>query len=212
MRKSRFLVIPLVLFFLMACSLSNGIQQIKSAVTQLPALLTSAPTALGAVQTLAAGQTSGTDCGTSTPGGLGVALSTPKAVLEYTQQFTFTDSIVDGLPATTATLASAGASTFSSISNGFAAQFIGDPCNLSRIIINAPYTTDQSTVDQGLAVINILFSAIMPLDVQVPLLSWLAQSYSSVPVSGQEQTTIKTMQFTLSRAESEMTLEIVPAP
>ena len=98
MRKSRFLVIPLVLFFLMACSLSNGIQQIKSAVTQLPALLTSAPTALGAVQTLAAGQTSGTDCGTSTPGGLGVALSTPKAVLEYTQQFTFTDSTVDGLP------------------------------------------------------------------------------------------------------------------
>jgi hypothetical protein len=51
----------------------------------------------------------------------------------------------------------------------------------------------------------------MPLDVQFPLLAWLSQNYADVPVSGQQQTVIKNMQFTLQRNQDQMTLEIVPA-
>ncbi len=60
----------------------------------------------------------------------------------------------------------AGRRLFRMIANGFSAQFIGDPCNLSRILITAPYTDQQATVDQGLAAATVLFSAIIPLDVQ----------------------------------------------
>ena len=49
------------------------------------------------------------------------------------------------------------------------------------------------------------------LDIQVPPLTWLAQNYTNVPVSGQKQTTIGKMQFTLSRTQNEMNLEILPA-
>jgi hypothetical protein len=45
----------------------------------------------------------------------------------------------------------------------------------------------------------------------LPLLTWLATDYSSVQVGGTKQTTIKNMQFTLSRTQTEMSLEIVPA-
>lgn len=97
------------------------------------------------------------------------------------------------------------------VSEGFSARFIGDPCNLSRILINAPFTDNQDTIDQGLAAANILLTAIIPLEVQLPLVTWLATTYSNVPVSGQQQTTIGTMQFTLSRTQNEMSLEILPA-
>jgi hypothetical protein len=82
---------------------------------------------------------------------------------------------------------------------------------LSRILINAPYTDNQATIDQGLAAANVLLTAIIPLDVQLPLIAWLATTYSNVPVSGQQQTTIGSMQFTLARTQSEMSLEILPA-
>jgi hypothetical protein len=213
MRKNRWLVIPFFMLFVLACGLTNGIQQIKEATTQLPGLLTGAPTALGALETMAASAIPPSNCAATTPsaGGLGIVLDRTKSILEATGQLTFTDGTVAGQPASTATLSSAGASSFSAISNGFAAQFIGDPCNLSRILIKAPYTDQQATVDQGLAAATLLFSTLMPLDVQLPLLAWLSENYSKVPVSGQQQTTIKNMQFTLSRTQSEMTLEIVPA-
>lgn len=51
----------------------------------------------------------------------------------------------------------------------------------------------------------------MPLDMQLPLVTWLADNYTKVPVSGQRQTTILKMQFTLSRTQNEMNFEIVPA-
>ena len=211
MRNIRWLVMPFLLLFVLGCGLISGVQNLQNAAsTQLPGILTSAPTALGAVETVAAEQAS-SNCSTPTSGGLGIALDRAKTVLQATQQFTFTDGTVDGQPASTATLASAGASTFSAIANGFSAQFIGDPCNLSRILVTAPYTDQQETVDQGLAAVNILFAAIIPLDVQLPLLAWLSQNYSNVAVSGQQQTTIKNMQFTLSRTQSEMSLEILPA-
>ena len=118
--------------------------------------------------------------------------------------------LIDGQPVSTATLTSTAASAFPDIANGFSAQFIGDPCNLSKIMVTAP-RADQQTADQGMAIINILISGFMPLDVQVPLLAWLAQNYPNVPVSGKEQTTIGTMMFTLQRTQTEMTLEVVPA-
>ena len=210
MRLTRFLAIPFVMLFVLACGLTNGIQQIQQAATQLPGMLTSMPTAMGAVETSVAAQASG-NCSTPTPGGLGITLDKAKTVLQITQQFTFTDGTLDGQPVSTATLASAAASTFSAIANGFSAQFIGDPCNLSKILVTIPRTDQQNMADQGIGVINILFSAFIPPEIQLPLLAWLAENYANVPVSGQQQTTIGTMQFTLQRTQAIMTLEIVPA-
>jgi len=213
MRNIRRLVLPFLLLFVLGCGLISGVQNLQNAAsTQLPDILTSAPTAMGAIETMAASAMPPSNCpATPSAGGLGVALDTAKTVLQASGQFDFADGTVDGQPASTATLASAGASTFSAISDGFSAQFIGDPCNLSRILVKAPYTDQQETVDQGLAAATILFSAIIPLDVQLPLLTWLSQNYSNVAVSGQQQTTIKNMQFTLSRTQSEINLEIHPA-
>ncbi len=210
MHNKRWLVLPFLLLFALGCGLISGVQNISNAVsTQMPGILTGAPTTLGAIETVAAEPTS--TCGTPTSAGLGIVLEHVKTVLQATGQFTFTDGTVGGQPASTATLSSGGGSTFSAIANSFSAQFIGDPCNLSRILITAPYTDQQETIDQGLAAANLLFTAIIPLDVQVPLLAWLAENYSNVPVSGEQQTTIKNMQFTLSRTQNEMSLEIVPA-
>ena len=212
MRPIRLLLIPLMMLFVLACGLSNGIQQIQQVATQLPDILTNAPTALGVIETMVASAVPPSNCpATPTAGGLGIGSDRAKTVLQASGQFTFTDGTVDGQPASTATLASAGGSTFSAISNGFSAQFIGDPCNLSRILVKAPYTDQQATVEQGLAASTILFSSLMPLDVQFPLLAWLSQNYSNIPVSGQKQTTIKNMQFTLSRTQDQMSLEILPA-
>ena len=135
-----------------------------------------------------------------------------KAVLQYTQQVSFTEGTLNGQPVSTGTLSTTGASTFPAVSNGFSAQFIGDPCNLSEIKVITPRTDQQDTVDQGIAVVNTLFAAFMPPDVELPFLTWLAENYPNVPVSGQQQTTIGKMQFTLQRSTTNlMTLEIVPA-
>jgi len=211
MRTLMFLAVPVLFLIALSCGLCSGIQKIQDvATTQIPSILTSVPTTQGMIQTMAAVPT--TVCGTPAAGGLGVGMNNAKAVLQATGQFTFTDSTsADGQPVSTATLSAAAASNYSAISSDFSAQFIGDPCNLSRILITAPYTDQQATVDQGLAASTILFSAIMPLDVQLPLVTWLAQNYTNVPVSGQQQTTIKNMQFTLRRSANQMTLDIVPS-
>jgi hypothetical protein len=212
MHKTRWLVIPFIMLFVLACGLSNGIQQLQQAASQIPDILTSAPTSLGAIQTMAASAMPPSNCPANpSAGGLGIALDRTKSVLQGTGQLTFTDGTVDGQPASTATLASGGSSSFSAISNGFSAQFIGDPCNLSRILIKAPYTDQQETVDQGLSAATLLFTTLMPLDAQIPVLVWLSQNYTNVPASGQQQTTIKNMQFTLQRNQNEMSLEILPA-
>jgi hypothetical protein len=212
MRNRRWLVLPILLLFVMAC-LCTGIQNITNAVsTQLPDVLTGVPTAQGMIETLAAQASTSSCTGTPTAGGLGVELDRAKTVLQTTGQFTFTDSTTNGQPVSIATLASSGASTFSAIASGFSAQFFGDPCNLTKILVLAPYTSDQATVDQGLAAANILFAAIIPVDVQLPFVTWLATEYPTLSVGDQKQTTIKNMQFTLSRTQAVMSLEIVPAP
>jgi len=212
MRPIRLLFIPLIMLFLLACGLTNGIQQIQQAVTQLPEMLTSAPTALGALETLAATAMPSNQCpATPAVGGLGVSLVNAKAVLQMTQQFTFTDGSLGGQPVSTATLASAAAGGFSAISDGFSAQFIGDPCNLSEIKIIVPRTDQQNSVDQGIQAVNLVLVGTLPVDVQFSFFSWLSQNYSSVAVAGQVQTTIKNMAFTLQRDQTSMLLDILPA-
>jgi hypothetical protein len=212
MRPARFLAIPVIMFLLLACSLASGFQQIQQVVTEIPGVLTSAPTALGAIETAAAGQTS-SSCGTTTPGGLGVSLDIIKNVLQFTQQVSFTDGTYNGQPESTATLASVGASTFPTIASGFSAQFIGDPCNLSEILVTIPRTDQQATIDEGIGIMNVIFAAFLPPDVSLQFLSWISQNYSKVPAGGQEQTTIGKMQFTLKRSQDNiMTLDLIPAP
>jgi hypothetical protein len=209
MRNIRFLAIPLVMLFVLACGLSNGIQQIA---TQLPAMLTSAPTTIGAVETLGAQQPSSNCPSTPTTGGLGISMDVVKNVLLITNQFTLTDGTVDGQTASTATLTPGAAASFPVIANGFSAQFIGDPCNIGKITITIPRTDQQDTVDQGLGVINILLAGVLPPGAQISFVAWLAQEYAALPVGGQQQTTVGNMQFTLTRSQTEMVLEIIPTP
>ena len=212
MRPIRLLFILLIMVFLLACGLTNGIQQIQQAVTQLPEVLTSAPTALGALETLAATAMPSNQCpDIPAAGGLGVSLVNAKAVLQMTQQFTFTDGSLGGQAVSTATLASAAAGGFSAISDGFSAQFIGDPCNLSEIKIVVPRTDQPDSVDQGVQAVNLVLVGTLPVDVQFSFFSWLSQNYSSVAVAGQVQTTIKNMAFTLQRDQTSMLLDILPA-
>jgi hypothetical protein len=208
MRLTRFLAIPLVMLFVLACGVINGIQQ---AATQLPGILTSIPTAMNAVETLSAPQSAGNCPSTPTSGGLGVSLDTVKTVLQITNQFTFTDGTVNGQTASTATLTSTAAASFPVIANGFTAIFIGDPCNISKITVTIPRTDQQATVEQGIGLVTVLFAAVMPPGTQISFIAWISQQYASMPVGGQQQTTIGTMQFTLQRSQNEMVLNIVPA-
>ena len=138
-------------------------------------------------------------------------MDTTRTVLQMTQQFAFADGTADGQPAVIATLTTTGASTFPEIAQGFSAQFIGDVCNLSRITVTVPRSDQQDTVDQGETVLNIVLTGTLPPDVQLTFVTWLTQNYSTVAVSGQQQTTIKNMQFTLQRNQTSMVLDIVPA-
>jgi hypothetical protein len=213
MRNKRWLVIPFLLFFLLGCGLISDVQNIKNAATtQLPAILTSAPTTQGMIETIAAQQSSSTCTGTPTAGGLGVSLDTARTVLQMTQQFAFTDGTANGQSAVIVTLTTSGASSFPAIAQGFSAQFIGDVCNLSRVSVTIPRSDQQDTVDQGIGLLNIVLAGTLPPDVQLTFLTWVAQNYSTVAVSGQQQTTIKNMQFTLQRNQTSMLLDIVPAP
>jgi hypothetical protein len=208
MRRIRFLAIPLFMIFLLACGLTNGISGIA---TQLPGILTSAPTELGAVETLSAQQSSSNCPATPAAAGLGISLDTVKTVLQLTQQFVFTDGTVKGQPASTATLGSSAAATFPDIANGFSAQFIGDPCNISELIVSIPRNDKQVTVDQAMGLINVLIAAVLPSGAQLTVLAWMAQEYPNMQVGGQKQTTAGSMQFTLSRSQTEMILDVVPA-
>jgi hypothetical protein len=208
MHQFRFLAIPLVMIFLLACSLTSGIQGIA---TDLPGILTSVPTELGAVETLSAQQSSSNCSTTPTASGLGISLDRVKTVLQATNQFVFTDGTVNGRPASTATLGPGLTPSFPAIANGFSAQFIGDPCNISQLTISTPRNDQQDTVDQAIGLINVLIAGVMPSGAQLTIISWMSQEYASLPVGGQQQTTAGSMLFTLSRTQTEMVLDIVPA-
>jgi hypothetical protein len=183
-----------------------------AASTEVPALLTALPTGQGMLETLAAGQTGSSNCpSTPTAGGLGVSMNTAKSVFQIAQQFTIANGSVGGQPAAIVTLTPSGASSFPAIAQGFTAQFIGDPCNLSRISITIPRTDQQDTADQGVSILNLVIIGTLPIDVQLAFFTWLTQNYPTVPVSGQQQTTIKTFQFNLQRNQTSMVLDILPA-
>jgi hypothetical protein len=234
MHKKRWLFILSLMVFLMACScgLLPSVQGLQNAATTalpalqtaastdlpametaastaLPALLTSVPTAQDMINTLAA---SNTCAGTPTTGGLGISMNTAKTFLQMTQQFAFADGTANGQPVVTATLTPSGASSFPAIAQGFSAQFIGNVCNLSRIYVTIPRTDQQDTADQGVSLLNIILTGTLPVDVQLPFLTWVAQNYPTVAVSGQQQTIIKTFKFTLQRSQTSMVLDITPAP
>jgi hypothetical protein len=219
MRKIRWLVFPILLLLLLGCGLLSGIQDIQKAAstvipiisTQMPAIMTSAPTALGAIETAAASAMPPSNCPTTpSAGGLGISAENAKTVLQLMQQFTFADGTVDGQPALIATLSPGGESAYPDIAQGFSAQFIGDVCNLSRIKVIIPRTDTQASVDQGTQVVNLALTGTLPVDVQFSFMLWLTQNYASVEVGGQQQTTIKNMQFTLARTQNGMSLEILP--
>lgn len=203
MRNKKLLIIPVILLFTMACGLTNGIQQIKEAIT-------SAPGAISAVETAAAGENS-IVCGTPTPGGMNINTVNARAVLQITGLVNFADSTVNGKPSTTLTLTDTGASTYPAIASGSSVEFFGDSCNISLIHVVLPRTDQQDTVDQGLGVMNFILAASMPLDIQIPLQTWLNDNYASLAVGAQTQTTLSNINFTMQRTATEMILEASPA-
>jgi hypothetical protein len=191
---------------------------LTAASTEIPAMLTAAPTALVPLETAAAEITPpvlATDIpgssATATQGGLGIKLGDAKTIMQATQQFTFTDGTVDGKPAAIASLSASAATSLPGVGTDFSAAFIGDPANLSEIKITVPYVDNQSGVDASISMVTLLFASILPSDVLSSFLPWITENYSKVPVGGSKEMTSKNMKFTLSRTQTEMLLDIVPA-
>ena len=207
MRSIRFLAIPLVMFLMLGCGLVNGIQ---AAATQLPSILTSMPTTVGAIQTLSAGQSASNCPATPSAGGLGVSVADARVVLEASGQFVFADGTLHGQPVTTITLGAGLANTFPLMADGFSAVFSGDPCNVTQITVTIPRTDSQESINQGQGLIDVILAGFMPPQVQLSLLTWLAQQYPAMQVGDQQQLTAEAMQFTLQRNQSAMVLDIVP--
>jgi hypothetical protein len=207
------LSLSVLLLATLACNAASGIRTVE---TDIPAMLTEAPTALGPIETAAAKftppveSTSVPSEGTPSAGGLGIKLEDVKTVLQISQQVVFSDGIVDGKPAAIAKLTSTAASSFPTLATGFSAAFIGDPKNLTEIKVTIPRTEDQTTVQEGVGLLSIAFSGILPADVQVEFVTWMTQNYSEVPVGGSKETTVKNFKFTLSRTTTEMLLDVVP--
>jgi hypothetical protein len=209
MRLARFLVIPVFLFALLGCGLANGIQQIKQAVTQLPGALTGMPTMMGVMSTMAAGQAGS---GTPVPATLGISLDTVKS-LQVPGRFSYTDSTEGGQPVTTAVLTPAAATSFPGVAEGFSARFIGDPANLSQILITVPNTKDPATAFMTIGLIDAIFTGLLSPTASSTLLPWVTQTYAQVVSSGsQQQTTIQNLQFTMKSSNSSILLEVDPAP
>jgi hypothetical protein len=200
---------------MLACNAATGL---RTAQTEIPSMLTAAPTLLGPLGTAAAEFTppvmptdaSGGD--SSAPaGGLGIKLDDVKLIMEATQQFTFTDGNVDGQPAAIASMSPSAATSMPALADGFSAAFIGDPANLSKIKLSLPYAEDQTAVQAGLGLVTVIFSSILPPDELFSFLPWITENYSKIPVGGSEELSTKKLKFTLSRTQAEVLLDILPA-
>jgi hypothetical protein len=221
--------LALLLLASLACNAATGI---RTAQTEIPTLLTQAPTTVGAIETAAAKFTPPAAESTATPskenptqaagttppsanetpsaGGLGIKLEDVKTIMQLTQQFSFSDGTVDGKTASTARLTSTAATSFPTLATGFSAVFIGDAQNLSEIKVTLPRTEDQASVDEGVGLMSVMFAGILPADVQVEFLMWLAQNYAKIQVNSSQETTVKNFKFTLSRTTATVLLDIVP--
>lgn len=208
------LSLSVLLMAALACNAATGI---RTAQTDIPAMLTEAPTALSPIETSVAEftppavPTSAASDGTPSAGGLGIKLEDVKTVMQVTQQFAFSDGTVDGKPAAIAKLTSTAAASFPTLASGFSAAFIGDPNNLDEIKVTLPRTEDQATVNEGIGLVSVMFAGILPADVQVGFMTWMSQNYSAVPVGGSKETTVNNFKFTLSRTSTDMALDVVPA-
>ena len=102
MRIARILLIPIFLFTLLGCDLSTGVHQTQSAPSPLPTTLTSIPTVMGAVGTMATGQIAS---GTAAPGTLGITLSSVELLMGGPGAvYTFSQGVSGGQPDTVAKL------------------------------------------------------------------------------------------------------------
>ena len=216
MRKARIaLSVSILMLSTLAC---NAVTRLRDAQTEIPAMMTAAPTMMSPLETAAAEitppalSTSAPDNnGTASKGGLGINLENVKTVMQATQQFTFTDGTVDGKPAAIASLSASAATSMPGFADGFSAAFIGDSTDLSEIKITIPNVADQASVDAGLSMMTVLFAGILPPDVLFTFVPWLTENYSKVPVGGSEELTAKNLKFTLSKTEASTMLDIVPA-
>ncbi len=215
MRIVRWFAVPVLLFAMLGCGLASGIQQLQQAVTQLPGALTAMPTALNSMATMAANQPSSNDSSSNgsspTAGGLGISADSVKAILTASGQFTAADGTVNGQTATIIKLSDAGAATFPNLGSGFEADLIGDPADISQVLVVTPRSDQQGSSDQGMGVLNIFLSGLMSADVQLPLFTWLTQNYDNLKVGDQQQSTFGKIQATLKRTNTQETLEIDPA-
>jgi hypothetical protein len=209
MRKTRWMIVlPVLLVSTMACGLLSGIQKVRQAATELPGMLTAAPTVFGPMETAAAKYTPESD---STPSddGLGIPFSRPEAVLKLTQEFTFESGTVDDQPAQIATLTSAGKAAFSHVKD-FKAEFIGDPKNLSRIVVSAA-SGDATVMEENSALGTIVIGSSLPPDAKFEFLSWLSANYQSIQKGSTQETTIKNIHFTIKVEQNSVVVELQPA-
>lgn len=218
--------IALFLSVLMLASLAcNAVTRLASPENILPAVLTAAPTALEEIATSAAevtppsAEATPTAAAPKTPSagekspasGLGVSLKSVRPILEGTQQFTFKDGTIGGQPAVIASFSASAATSMPGISTDFSAAFIGNQDDLGQIRITTPYTEDQASVDAGMGMLTVIFASFLPPDTLFTFLPWITDNYSKLPDGGSAEMTSKNMKFTLTRLNSIMQLDIVPA-
>ncbi len=210
MRVIRWLVVPVLLFALLGCGLVNGIQQIQQAVTQLPGALTGMPTALGALGTAAAGQASSANA-TPAAGGLGISLDSVKK-MEQSGRYIFTDTTEGGQTVSTAVLTAVAKSDAPDIGDGFTARFIGDPANLSQILVTVPSSENAATAFEAIGLIGDVLSTAVPPDAKPTFIPWVTENYPLVSASGgQQQMTIGNLSFTMKKSGADVILEVDPA-
>jgi hypothetical protein len=208
MRQVRWLTLLVLPFAMLACGLSSGLQKIRSAATELPAMLTEAPTALGPMETAVAKYTPDVAM-TPSAGHLGIPLSRPQQVMTLTQEFVFAPGTVDGQPAVLATLTSTGETTFQKL-KGAVAQFIGDPNNLSRIVVIAP-GGDSEAQGEASGLVTLVVSSSLPPESKVEFITWLATNFEKVQQEGPQQTVINGLQISLKSDQGNYIAELQPA-
>jgi hypothetical protein len=210
MRIARYLVIPVLLVAILGCGLGSGLQQLQQAVTQMPNALNSMPTAMEAMSTMAAGPGPAANA-TPSAGGLNISLDDVKKI-ETSGRYSFTDTAENGQPVSTAVLTDLTKSEAPGVGDKFSARFIGNPANLNQILVTVPATQDPATAFEEIGLIGDVLSSGLSTDTKSSFTLWLTQSYTALAPGSEKQTTIQNLQFTLKESQTEITLEVDPAP
>jgi hypothetical protein len=201
------LSLSLLMMFMAACTGGIGIENtqinIPSSVTKPTAAIGDNETATVEFPTMTE-LTSTPSNGTLSASGLSINLEDIKSVMLVTQRFAFTDSTVDNKPVSIAKLTPASAANFPTFETGFSAAFIGNPENLNEIKITVPRTEDQTTGNDGVGLMTMMFASVLPTDVQSQFLTWINQNYVTMPVGASKEITVKNFKFTLSRTSTKL--------